>query len=1492
MAKSYLNDLVTDLKNGDVILFVGPQISEANGYPAYLKLIAHFAEEEFSIEKKQDESIDEYIRNGNYMKAAEWCARRFDAKPQGLSFTGRIVEIYNRHRKPAILYQLLAEIPVKAIVSANIDDLLPQSLQKQNIPCLSWAEGRKALDCLKKGEPHLVQALGAAKHPDTLILTFLKNKKASRTTDWRQYYIEAMKIGKILALGFDSSDPLLAGCLQIAREHVPNPEPWYAFFAIAPGPEYVPPIPLRIIPPENPEEGSPETSDIGPVYQDFLTRLIEKMPGRNRIQATIPRSKATPFGHLTNTLVNKAKENTNAGLFYSGCEATWGIVAKGLDARRDLEPEIKAFLRVQDLRIATIMAPSGYGKSTIAHRIAYDLWINERFEVFWVNGPSRFPPDLIIRLKQLRDQDVLVVVDRAHDLSDLHLRVRQWKRDGQFRLRLLLAGRTHEINEGAIHLNAIQAAVTLKEFRITWISPTEAERFVETLRQHNCLGDLEKTAPAEQAQVFKNTGKGDLLAALLQCTRGQALPRIVADVCENVASWKDGLFLLRAYALVAALDRWSLSCSRQLFTAALDLDPGEIYDRILDRLPGELGMTLGSRNMEVRHREISKAACEFLFDPEKGLIAPMEIYGMIFQGAAKLGQKYEIKLASILPLMFKKSGDIENARKLFESATSHLPADAPAWQAWAVMEMEQDDIPRARELFERATQADPSNAPSWRAWAKMEKGRNNIPEARNLFNKAVTADPYDPPTWRAWEDMEARADDPSGKHFFQKTADHHGYKTRLIHGAAAPSTVTEERDEAPEATPPDAEPDLSTAMDAGEQIPSGEQEIDDPASRLPFRPEKKWPFNPRWITENLGYDDIRKLAYLLAGLSAKLCTAVMVAEVKNGRSELLAPVNRTTFYPTFCKGLFSTPDLKGREDHPCREDIQKRIMEVHSEYQATGNLDKPLIKECHLGFRSLYYPFIKNGGILGYFIIGKEERADEKEMREWKCKRQEFRECHRQYFEGANGERTLMESSDIHYTEPTPGQSDDALFYFFNKDIRRGLSRVGAIIDLLHNVQQHRHENEFLARLNREIALPLGKTGDGLHLPSLVHDALHNLRSYIGAGYVSLFLGMEPRDRYLQLVSMSREHKIPPESIPIAYLDRGKAKIPDEITSDAAWQFDHYRQDIAGGAFQGRDSVLFADPDTVIPFSRLGHVGAVVIGGFDSSGVTSYMTSLNRLGFDLGLQLIGLHLLKEYSRRRDLELLGYSLFVHSLRSMTQKDASAINLLKRYLSALETEDKEALKQARGWIERLEKSGETFGRKLREGLAPGGGAAMIQVAQADRFAHRRGQVQDPPRLMDLMAKNVVSAYESKKKNKNMSIRYDERSPTDLLIGVFPQLFEKMIATLIGNALFHGKEGSAIDLRWARLDGNLARFEITGISSVIEPGEDIWAPPQESGLSGRPMHGLYIVRSIAEALGGEAGHEPEGQIQPEAKHQEHTFWFTYPVSHGGKEDENPIL
>jgi signal transduction histidine kinase len=152
-----------------------------------------------------------------------------------------------------------------------------------------------------------------------------------------------------------------------------------------------------------------------------------------------------------------------------------------------------------------------------------------------------------------------------------------------------------------------------------------------------------------------------------------------------------------------------------------------------------------------------------------------------------------------------------------------------------------------------------------------------------------------------------------------------------------------------------------------------------------------------------------------------------------------------------------------------------------------------------------------------------------------------------------------------------------------------------------------------------------------------------------------------------------------------------------------------------------------------------------------------------------------------------------------------------------------------------------------------------SGMRMVRMVDQLLNlarlRGGRVTLQPRAVELMtlAKNIVDEYEARfGKGRIFVLRQG-----DTLLQGDGDLLSQVFSNLIGNALQHGLEGSAIQVR---LDGNADHVTITVQNAGEIPADvlpTIFAPYR----SGQRQHessglglGLYITREIAQMHGGD--------------------------------------
>ncbi len=167
--------------------------------------------------------------------------------------------------------------------------------------------------------------------------------------------------------------------------------------------------------------------------------------------------------------------------------------------------------------------------------------------------------------------------------------------------------------------------------------------------------------------------------------------------------------ILEGYAGIALVHRFGFWLSRRLLARYVSLPESELAPRLLRPLKGELleAIETDDRRFYTRHPWIAEHALQHLV--EQVLVPPaQDLYQKLFVALGTLCQQdaraQERKLLTLLPLAFKRQGELKMAHDLFARAAEADPRHAPTLQAWALLEKEQGRVEEARALLERGLQ--------------------------------------------------------------------------------------------------------------------------------------------------------------------------------------------------------------------------------------------------------------------------------------------------------------------------------------------------------------------------------------------------------------------------------------------------------------------------------------------------------------------------------------------------------------------------------------------------------------------------------------------------------------------------------------------------------------------------------------------------------------------------------------------------------------------
>ena len=1445
-----------------------------------------------AIERIHPRPMDssQFLINNDYLRYAEGCSRALDQEHDSLGFETRIAKYYQWiDPVPGSLYRLAGKLPVKIAISLNLDDVFINLAKENEISVHTNQALDRAVSDLHDGNPHLLQVLGSANEPETIALTLPRFRQLTQMPEWGEYFNLLFSKYYSLFIGFRSNDPVAIQLLELIAK-IPDAKKWYAIFSQQKDDNFHPIVetitPNQLTP--SPESSKGDDAEPITLHQNFITEILEKSSKQSlKAYFRLEQEEEELWHQLDNDALQVDLNDNSLEEYYRGRSPNWATVDRDLDAPRDITLTVKQFLIRQELRVAMLHAPAGWGKSTVARRIAYDLWREEGFKVFWVEDPERFPKGLNTILSDSKQKDVLVVIDNARDLSDIHIRLNDWHRNNSNRLRVLLVGRTSEIFSNFLRLDKLKTMNYFMMFEMNWISYSEAENITERLRESGKLGLLENTRPEERARQFIQAGNGDLLAAMLTSVSGHGLNKIMKDVCQQVRSRPGGTDILRAYCLVATLESIGVSCTHRLLFELIELKKESVYSVVLNKLPGELDLNFLRKTIETRHKAVAQAAIKELYGAKESeaYFDRFEIYNDILKAVGKIHVFPERKLNTIIPLQYKnKTLTIEQARKLFKTATECSPTDAPTYQAWGILEKEQGFVDEARELFVKGLAADPRHAPTYQAWGILEKEQGFVDSARELFKQGLEADPRHAPIYQVWAELEAD----------------HGNITKAV-SLLRQALVFKPKDNLIQATLTRfhaiskgikyIEPQHNATEPAENAAATRLSHIDGSADIY-----STWPFSPRFATDGLDFDQTRVISYVLAGLAQRLQLAIVMIEPQPSGLNVILPISKDQYYPEFCKGLYPSAEVLSKSPHPCNEDMLRRAIEALEKYKNGYPVEEPLLQTCHAGYRSLCSPIVFEEKVLGVYIIGKWDATKTEIKSKWLDKREKLLDeliatygpCDdlKKSYDIMNDFKNNYKMEALENDVDTLS-IDEALKYRFNqkskRGIKRGLLRIDGVISSMHDRRSHQLTQEFMAKLDMELKLPNGDSKGSSKNWSGVGELLSKLREHLSADYVGLFLSANARERYLSLVDISWKNPFSQNKCNV-YLDSREANIPDDLLTSAMWSFQKRKQDVTERAIMGPDRAYFKKNLTVVtPFSILGHTGAIIVGKLPNRISDEQGVLLNRLCYFYGLQLAGIGLLHNYRNQREKERLGYCFFVHQFRKERQIDLALNSHLRRFFES-PNHSVEKWSFARKAFEALKLSTEQVAKQSKIALERGSSLSFLRWASQINMMEPDDVYSETSLMLEPTIKNVIEKRMSLRPEQNISVKLDEGRDQTVSIPIESFVFVGVIDTLIANAIEHGKDGSVAKINWYKRD-NIVEIVVENVGERISKDlrDKINANKHtihQTEIRQFESYGISLVKDAVAFWGGEFN-LISSEVRPlNTNYEHHRFSFTIPV------------
>jgi tetratricopeptide (TPR) repeat protein len=326
--------------------------------------------------------------------------------------------------------------------------------------------------------------------------------------------------------------------------------------------------------------------------------------------------------------------------FYCGSPLRWEIIAANGDIRRSLEKSIldEAMRSSNDFRIICIVAEPGAGKSTLAWRVAYELFQQENIVVQADNSDEKLWQKLP-QLARFIGRHFYVLVDDIFQKREFVRDLERLSRD-PLPVTILATARQNEFNTGGIDRRLINR-IDLR------LDEQEKNSLLDRLgKSYNALNE-------EMQQAFRTADLFLVLGMVL--TKGQSFERIIRSMIESLAEedkkHSDSSFTFStAFKFVCFSFSYGLSIPEELLS---NLHADRRFDGILDKEPVE-GILyedprVGTKTRFVRvgHQVIAEEAVRIFTTGRFGTFNPRVLYTDLLEATDENDQVQRYYIASL-----------------------------------------------------------------------------------------------------------------------------------------------------------------------------------------------------------------------------------------------------------------------------------------------------------------------------------------------------------------------------------------------------------------------------------------------------------------------------------------------------------------------------------------------------------------------------------------------------------------------------------------------------------------------------------------------------------------------------------------------------------------------------------------------------------------------------------------------------------------------------
>jgi tetratricopeptide (TPR) repeat protein len=389
--------------------------------------------------------------------------------------------------------------------------------------------------------------------------------------------------------------------------------------------------------------------------------------------------------------------------FLLGTSPYWDDIQNYIPIKREIEDEIiediSSWTHSKKPRISLLLGAAGYGKSTLAMQIAFDISKNNELVVLWIRQNTNFDPTPVSEFCKLIKKPVVVFFDNGPQFMSSIRRLYTDAVSNKFHLYIFIASRPSEWNS-ARGTNSLPIPSV---FRLPRLSEKESLFLAQVLKRSHLLGEsMEDLSIEELSSHLVDVGEKHIIAGLRTAMAGKdtKFHEIIAEEFFRIANEK----ARKIYLSVAISHSLGLHMPATLATRLVDLPLTEYHsgiDKNLEDIVIENVDTYsGDLLFSTQHRVISESLLESVIDPTSTV-------DLLFQIAKAVNphsfNEYEILKRiyheDYLKDVLKEAGRI---RSTFEYFMQEFPSDAYIKQHAAIFESQEGNFEKARTLADDA----------------------------------------------------------------------------------------------------------------------------------------------------------------------------------------------------------------------------------------------------------------------------------------------------------------------------------------------------------------------------------------------------------------------------------------------------------------------------------------------------------------------------------------------------------------------------------------------------------------------------------------------------------------------------------------------------------------------------------------------------------------------------------------------------------------------